>query len=225
MYANFLLYYIRIYHIVNPFPEDYDTTPHPFYLARHKVPIQSVPRGSFNSRGPSESRPHVVWCGSPTTSISGKLGGGSFEGLSGYTSNIVLSAAWAFRSQSNASYSFFFAYLSTLQCDEFRALMYLPFLTVTIVPFTPITELQWHQHMTPFLPSRNSLLLGRLALFCFKKTASPMTIELSQALLLLSVYSFMSFSLTHLTSGSGHSQLPSWEPSFQVVSYLTLFPT
>ena len=59
-YANFLLYYIRIYYIVKPFPGDYDTTPSPFYLVQHKVPIESVASGISISRGPYESQLCVV---------------------------------------------------------------------------------------------------------------------------------------------------------------------
>ena len=59
-YANFLLYYIRIYYIVKPFPGDYDTTPSPFYLVQHKVPIESVAGGIWISRGLYESQPCVV---------------------------------------------------------------------------------------------------------------------------------------------------------------------
>ena len=59
-YASFLLYYIRIYYIVKPFLGDYDTTPSPFYLVQHKVPIESVPRGISISHGPYESQRRVV---------------------------------------------------------------------------------------------------------------------------------------------------------------------
>lgn len=136
------------------------------------------------------------------------------EGLSRYASNKVLSSAWAlprpFWSKSNTSYCFSLAYLSTLYCDEFQALISPPF-NHDHSPFHPHN---WVTLTPAYDPSPSFLelfIIGLISSVLFQKDCvtndNRSFLSISPFVCIL-FHQF--FPLTHLTSGPGHSK-----PSFR----------